>query len=294
MRIGYPCINRSLECRGNKTFRLNSYSEEYLIRTVENNLACLRKMLEFNVDHDLLFFRISSDLVPFASHPVNQFQWDEYFREQFHSLGEFIEGHGFRISMHPDQFTVVNSPDEDVFERSRKELEYHVQVMELLGLGREAKIQIHVGGVYDDKEESVDRFRERYHELDQTTRRHLVIENDDRLYALKDCLTIAEETGIPVLFDTFHHEILNRGETLSESYRLMAGTWEPEDGIPMIDYSSQEPGGRAGKHAESIHPDHFVSTMNELGEQDADIMLEIKDKEKSAIIAIDCLSGKRE
>ncbi len=67
MKIGYPCINRTVKCCSAK-FRLSSYSEERLIETTAANLMCLEKILEFNRARSILFFRITSDLIPFASH----------------------------------------------------------------------------------------------------------------------------------------------------------------------------------------------------------------------------------
>src|SRR4030042_294856 len=125
MKIGYPCLNLTIGCKGARTFRLKSYSEERLVATVENNLNCLLEMLKFNVRHDILFFRITSDLVPFASHPICKFDWQVDFRGQFYEIGNFIKASDIRISMHPDQFTLINSVDEGVFERSVKELLYH-------------------------------------------------------------------------------------------------------------------------------------------------------------------------
>ncbi len=289
MKIGYPCINWTVGCKGDRTFRLKSYSEERLIATVENNLNCLSEMVSFNVNHTLLFFRITSDLVPFASHPINQFNWQGYFKRKFQAIGTFIEIHGIRISMHPDQFTLINSVDTGGFERSVKELMYHTQILDVMELDTSAKIQIHVGGVYGDKAKSMKRFIKRFNALDERIRRRLVIENDDRLYCLKDCLQIHAETEIPVLFDVYHHELNNSGETVQEAFNLFTKTWKEKDGVPMVDYSSQQPGGQKGKHAESIDAEHFKQFIEETKAFDFDIMLEIKDKEQSALKAVNVL-----
>jgi len=119
-------------CKGDRPFRLKSYSVERLKKTVENNLDCLLKVLKFNREHKILFFRITSDLVPFASHLVNTFNWQNYFRSEFEEIGEFIRRNGIRISMHPDQFTLINSVDNDIFRRSCKELAYHAQILDLI------------------------------------------------------------------------------------------------------------------------------------------------------------------
>ena len=121
MKIGYPCLNRTIGCTPGHTFRLASYSAERLIEAVHWNLDCLERILEFNRDNGLLFLRITSDLVPFASHPVCTFPWQREFAPRFAVLGAFMRRHGMRISMHPDQFTLLNSLKEEIFKRSYKE-----------------------------------------------------------------------------------------------------------------------------------------------------------------------------
>ncbi len=291
MRIGYPCLNRTLGCKAGKTFRLKSYSDSRLIESVENNLDCLLKMLRFNVKNNIFFFRISSVLVPFASHPVCKFNWQEHFKSTFIEIGKFIKKHGIRISMHPDQFTLINSLDEDIFKRSHKELLYHAQVLDLMELDNKAKMQIHVGGVYGNKKESIDRFIYRFGKLDSAVKRRLVIENDDVSYTLRNCMSISNKIGVPVLFDVFHHSVNCSGESVSGAIKLSRRTWKEKDGILMVDYSLQKKNAKPGSHAESIDIKSFKTFLKASRPYDFDIMLEIKDKEKSALKAVKALKG---
>jgi UV DNA damage endonuclease len=290
MKIGYPCINRAIGCTSSRTFRLASYSETRFCETVASNLACLRKILEYNLEHGLFFFRLSSGIIPFASHPICRIDWPHIFKDELCSLGRFITENGFRISIHPDQFIVLNSPNPDVVKRSINELEYHSILLNSMGLDKTAKIQLHAGGVYDDKSKSIKRFIKTYKLLDRGIKSRLVIENDDRLYSLHDCHYLHEVTGTPILFDFFHHEILNNGESIPDAIRLASRTWSKQDGILMTDYSSQYPAGPIGKHAETINIRHFMKMIRLAGDIDFDLMLEIKDKEESANRALKSLT----
>lgn len=292
MKIGYPCINNSFDCRPSRTFRLDSYSQEYLIEKVQGNLHCLEQIIRWNADHGLLFFRITSDLIPFASHEVNNFDWQSHFSTQLQDLGEIIAHHNMRISMHPGQYTVLNSPDDEVVKRAKADLVYHADVLDLLGLDNTAKIQIHVGGVYGDKPSAIDRFIHNYEKLPERVRSRLVIENDDTSYGLADCIQIYESTKIPIIFDNLHHHWCNEGETVQGAIGQTAATWSKADGVPMIDYSDQAPGERNGRHREHIDPDHFREFLQNIPtEINPDIMLEIKDKELSAQEALEVLKN---
>lgn len=289
MKIGYPCINRSIGCTANSTFRLASYSEKNMIDRVGKNLDCLEKILHYNVDNGLMFFRISSDLVPFASHPVCRFKWRDYFKKEFKRIGNYTKKNKIRISMHPDQFVLINTPHKDVLERSKKELEYHCNVLDAMGLDSTAKVQIHVGGVYGERGKAIDRFVERYRKLPKLIRKRLAVENDDRLFNLEDCLGINNRTGIPVIFDSFHHECFNKGESFRQAVKAAQKTWKKKDGILMVDYSSQKKIARKGTHSYGIDMKHFRNFIKETKGLDFDMMLEIKDKEKSALKALKLL-----
>jgi UV DNA damage endonuclease len=187
--------------------------------------------------------------------------------------------------MHPDQFTLINARDPDIVRRSVAELEYHVRVLERLGLDDTAKVQLHVGGVYGDRAASLDRFARNWERLPAAVRRRLVVENDDRHYPLGDCLKLHARCGIPVLFDAFHHALRGAGEPPAEALAAAGRTWSAADGPPMVDYSSQAPGARPGTHAHALDEASFRDFLRDSRPHDFDLMLEIKDKERSALRA---------
>jgi UV DNA damage endonuclease len=294
MRIGYPCINMTIKNPYPSTFRLKSYSEKRFNETVKNNLNHLLSILNFNIRNSIYFFRISSGIIPFASHPICDIEWNETFKADLKEIGDFINKNNIRVSMHPDQFVILNSKNECVIKNSIRELQYHCTLLDSMRLPSSAKIQIHGGGVYGDKKKSKKDFSNNFSNLlEENLKKRLVIENDDRSYSLKDCLDIQSEIGIPIVFDTFHHECLNNGETIQQALSSITKSWNFfKDGNPIIDYSSQSIGERKGKHAKTLDKNHFIYMYNEFvkttkeNKVDLDIMLEIKDKDKSALSAL--------
>jgi UV DNA damage endonuclease len=286
MRIGYPCSNLTLRESASRTFRLASYSEERLVEIVDANLDALERYLRWNADHGIGFFRISSGTIPFASHPVMTFDWRSHYADRFAEIGRLIAAHDVRINVHPGQYTLLNAVDEAVVARSVAELAYHAELLDALRLDHTHKIQIHTGGVYGDKPAASTRFVNQYNQLPEAIRRRLAIENDERQYGLADNLAIHRESGVPLIFDVFHHRLFNEGESLSEALDAVIPTWAGH-GPAMIDYSSQNPEKQAGAHTVSIDLDDFGPVLDELAGRDVDLMLEIKDKEASVLRALE-------
>lgn len=286
VKVGYPAVNQALACRSSGTFRLASYSEQRMTETITAHLACLRRVLAWNTEHRLLFFRITSDLVPFASHPVSAgYDWRGRFAGELADIGAYVRAHDVRISLHPGQFVVLNSPSGSTYESSVAELRYHAELLEALGLDPSHKVQIHLGGRHGDAERGMRVWAERFVALPEPVRERLVIENDERDASLADCLRLHADVGVPVLFDTLHHSIRNDGETVLKGLDRAAATWGPADGTPMVDYSTQDPARRPGAHAVTLDVEHFRSFVRRLRHRDVDVMLEIKNKEASALQA---------
>lgn len=290
MRIGYACLTVGVEGTKLRTCSLKNATPALLTELIYSNLLVLDKVLDYNIQNDIKLFRISSDIIPFGSHPVNKLEWWQIFADQLKNLGQKSHSHNMRLSMHPGQYTVLNSPIDVVVKRAVEDLRYHARFLDSLGLGPENKIVLHVGGVYGDRLASMERFVSEYRRLDENIRQRLVIENDDRQYRIGDVLSMGRSEGIPVVFDNLHHQVNpDNTHTELEWIEVCASTWKPQDGPQKIHYSQQDPSKRPGAHSATIHVNEFLQFVRNLPNSDVDIMLEVKDKNLSAVKCIHAL-----
>lgn len=162
-----------------------------------------------------------------------------------------------RVSMHPGQYTVINSPHEEVVKRT-VDLEYHEQVLRLLNTNSTSKIILHVGGGYAINQ-PVDRFYRNWNRLNDKVRNRIVLENDERIYNIADVLKIAGQLGIPPYLTCYIMLLILLIENLSESDWILqcAKTWSKLDGRQKIHYSQQRVDGKPGAHSNSIYTEQF-------------------------------------
>jgi UV DNA damage endonuclease len=288
MSIGYACIVIGVPGLSLKSCTLKYATVEKLKHVALHNLWVLSDVVDYNLSNGILLFRISSDIIPFGSHPVNRQEWWKDYSELLSSIGSKIRNSGMRVSMHPGQYTVLNSPDSDVVERAILDLQYHVCFLDALGVDRSHKIILHIGGVYGNKEQSVNRFIQNCKYLPDKIKNRLVLENDEKSYNIADVLAIADEVSLPVVFDNLHHS-MNMPIGEANPFRWIKRcrrTWKSQDGRQKIHYSQQMAGGRPGAHSLTIDVSEFISFYSALSDPEVDIMLEVKDKNLSAIKCI--------
>lgn len=162
MKIGYACLTIGVLNANLKSCTAKSANDEKLIEVTENNLKSLHNIIKYNIENNIKLFRISSDLIPFGSSPLNNLPWWDIFGEEFAKIGKEIRKNSIRVSMHPGQYTVLNSTSEDVVKRAMTDLNYHNKVLDCLGVNEESKIVLHIGGVYNDKKSAIKRFIDNY------------------------------------------------------------------------------------------------------------------------------------
>lgn len=280
--LGYACLNKTLGTKA-RTVRLANLTTEKVIGPIAQNLDDLHAMLRWNVEHGVRFFRASSDLVPFASHPDFPFDWAEAFAWKFDEIRRLVKAEGLRVTAHPGQYTVLNSPREEVVEAALAELEYHARLLALID-PRQGTMTLHVGGAYGDRAAAMDRFAATLGRLSDEARARLAIENDDKTFTLAETVALGERTGLPVIVDLFHHRCNPSGETWDEGLVPLLGraaaTWGRR--VPKLHLSSQKP-GTTTSHADYLLMDDVQTLLDVMEQVDGDapydLMLEAKQKE---------------
>ena len=272
-RLGYACVNLTLrgKIRSLRLATLRAQGLPYLQQLVDANLDLLSEVLRWNAAHQILFFRISSDLIPLGSHHEVDLATLHFPRAQeIASLAQ-----GMRLSMHPGQYTLL-SAEGAVWKSSYKDLCYHAFLLDLLGQTN-GDIILHGGGVYGDRSATAARIREHIGELPETVHRRLRLENDERCWSVTDLLPICEETGIPLVIDNLHHQ-LNGTVPLAElPWQRILATWRGQR--PKFHYAEQNPDKRPGAHSEYINASAFLTFQRQLPLDTYDVMLECKAKE---------------
>ncbi|ERK29720.1 UV DNA damage repair endonuclease UvsE [Clostridium intestinale] len=292
MKIGYACIPLTIPFRTNRRLVLKDFTYEKASEIIESNLSDLYKILEYNKKRGINLFRISSDIIPLGSHEINDLPWKSIFKSELASIGNYIKENSLRVSMHPGQYTIINSPSDDIVNKSIRDFEYHTDFLDSLGVDYTHKLILHIGGVYGDKPLAKKRFIENFKRLSSAAQKRMIIENDEKNYSLEDVLEISEKINIPVVYDNLHNTCYGSNSlSVKEIYKLVHKTWKKEDGNMKVHYSQQAENKKIGSHSTTINIEDFLEYFKEAKDFDPDIMLEVKDKDISSIKVINSLNS---
>ena len=286
--LGYACINMTLgkekittnRSMIKKTFLTKGVS--YASELAYKNVVDLEKILKWNVNNNIYFFRVSSDIFPWASeYDLETLPQIHLIRIVLQRIGKFVQENNVRITCHPGPFNVLGSPNDDVVRRTIIDLELHGKIFDLMGLSKTPfnKINIHCNGAYGDKVETMKRFCRKFDMLSDSVKSRLTVENDDKasMYSVKDLMQIHNTIGIPIVFDYHHHKFCTGDLSEEDALRLATSTWGTV--TPVVHYSeSKALHENDSKIKPQAHSDYIDILPNTYG-LDVDIMLETKQKE---------------
>ncbi|KAK4153635.1 UV-endonuclease UvdE-domain-containing protein [Chaetomidium leptoderma] len=255
------------------------------------NARDIVRMLRWNDKYGIKFMRLSSEMFPFASHLEHGYKLAPFASKVLAEAGRVAAELGHRLTTHPGQYTQLASPRREVIVAAVRDLEYHDEMLSLLGLpeqqDRDAVMILHMGGVYGDKAATLDRFRKNYAKLSPSVKARLVLENDDVGWSVHDLLPVCEELNIPLVLDYHHHNIIFdstqcREGTLDisnpELQARIAATWTRKGIRQKMHYSEHCPGAVTPRDRRKHSP--RVMTLPPCA-PDMDLMIEAKDKEQA-------------
>jgi UV DNA damage endonuclease len=263
-----------------------------LLEVTAENLKATRRMIYFNLAHELEVYRLSSSIVPLATHPEVLWDFVTPFKKQWKDLGDLIKKNHLRVSFHPNQFTLFTSPREEITNNAVGDMEYHYRMLEAMGVHHHSVINIHIGGAYGDKTETIKRFHENLTKLPLPIKKVMTLENDDKTYNADETLTACEKEDIPFVFD-YHHHMANPVETpLVDILKRTIPTWERLNLPPKIHISSPKSEKVFRSHADFVDIEFLLPLLDALRELkiDVDFMIEAKMKDQAALQLITDIS----
>lgn len=292
VRLGYCCINLSLadqKISANRGMIKRTFQDrgpDYCGELALLNLVDLLKILNWNKDHGIEVYRMSSDIFPWMSeYEITELKNFSDIQHVLIQIGDFVKASGMRVSMHPGQFDVLCSPTPAVVTKTIKDLNQHAQIMDLMGLPADPSfpINIHLGGTYGDKPAAAQRFCENFELLNPTTKSRLVVENDDKgaQYSVADLYSMVYmNIGTPITFD-FHHHRFNTGDLTEEvALKLASTTWHGH--VPLTHYSSCKKTFEDSSVIARSHADFIYEKINNY-DQRIDIEIEAKAKDLAVL-----------
>ena len=300
LRLGFPVkvMTRS-ELKSNDTRRWASRPH------LKTSLVYLDAIFDHLARHKIHMYRMSSDLAPYATHP-DMPQFHNMVKEsaaELRAAGAKAKQLDIRLSFHPSQYVILNSPDPKLTAKSVRDLTSQAEILDLMELEPEAVLVIHVGGAYGDRATSNARWVKTWKKLPEPVRRRLVLEHDDVRFSASDTLWIHEHTGVRLVFDHQHFWCLNPDRLdLRDTLGRMLSTW-PSNVRPKVHFSSprtelrelkrRDPKSRKVTtvkmaptwtgHADFCHPFEFVTFMRLAEGLEFDVMLEAKAKDLALI-----------
>lgn len=286
IKLGFACV-----IEGDKRLRASDNRKPKNSPHLKYSIQNFFKVLDYLNKIDVSVFRLPSNFIPYATHPdYPEFDWKKQLREAKFELAELrtrLKEQPVRLSFHPSQFVLLNSPTTQVINNSIKELEWQSTILDKLECSAEARVLLHVGGAYDNRQAALERLYDNIeNKLSASVLQRLAFENDDRIWSAREVVQICRDTGLPMIFDLHHHACLNTGEDWRQILQEAIHTW-PEGVRPKIHLSSPRLQTSRNNlnlraHSDYIDPflySRFLSACAEKRINHFDIMLEAKRKD---------------
>jgi UV DNA damage endonuclease len=296
--LGLCCINNTLrknkksEIFCSRTCTRARFSVEKAQQLATQNAKDIIPILEYNRQHNIRHFRLSSDLLPhFTDSETERYSMD-FLDEHLQRAGEFARQHNQRIDMHPGQFCVVGAKQQAIFDKTVEDLVMHATILDKMGIDDSGILCVHGGGTYGDRESAKRRWIDNFDDLPRCVKQRICIENCEKSYSVRDCLDIAQACKIPVILDSHHYNCWNHyhpdsvQEEVEDMMPEIIATWQNRQcTVPVMHVSEQKDNSPIGSHHDFVQtiPSYMLGVPEKY---DTDLSIEVEAKAKEAAVAL--------
>ena len=288
IRLGYVALPLTLNnITSSKTITFTNFEKENfpydkLYKIIFENLNNLEEILKYNIKNNIHFYRLTSKLIPLVTHDKVNFEYNNIIKERFLEIGKIINKYKIRVDLHPNQYAVLNSINKNIVNNTINILNYNYDILNMLNI-KDKIIILHIGSKAGGKKAAITRFINNFNRLPNYLKRCIALENDDKIYNIKETLYLCKKLKIPMVLDYHHYICNNEGEKLNDYIIDIVQTWDKR--TPKFHFSS--PKSKLKKdfrsHHDYIDVNEFINFLNILKNKNinSDIMLEAKCKDEA-------------
>lgn len=281
IRLGYACISKTLDITSSHTITYTNYEktrnkEEKLIEITNKNLNNLEEILKYNIKNNIHFYRMSSKIIPLATHPNIKLNLLNIFKEKLEHIGNIIKENNLRVDIHLDEYCVLNSTNPNIVNSTINIIKFYKNMLKTMNI--ESYMILHIGSSAFGIEKSITRFINNFKKLDEKSKNMIILENDDKVFKIEDVLKICKTINIPMVLD-YHHYKCNKVEPLEQNIKEIINTWKEK--TPKMHLSSKKNNKEFRSHHDYVDINDFIELTNILKTQNKniDIMIEAKQKD---------------
>ena len=282
MKIGYACKHQTIQPKNRtitfKKFNTLNKKEQIhtLYRLAENNLDSLENILLDNIKNNIKMFRITSALFPLTTHKEVVEWWDPVplFQNKLEHIGNIIKENDIRVSLHPGQFTVLTSDNEQVINNAFNELLHNYNILKSLKLYYYPDIILHMGGKYGNMKQAIHNLIRNFNKLPDECKKMIRFENDQHIYGTQEVYHVCKFLNVPMVLDVTHHYHNSNNIDLDTAFYFFFDTWN--NATPKIHLSSDSKDCSIHKHDDYININDFINILQYRKIRDFDVMLECK------------------
>lgn len=285
VRLGYVAISKALDITTSSTITYTNYvnkgyDTKKLLEITKNNINALKEIMIYNVKNNIHFYRLTSKLVPLATHDKVSFNYITPFLKEYKEIGKIINDNNIRVDTHPDQYAVLNSMDKKIVNNTFEILEYHYKILNALNINNPIII-LHVGSMAGGKKASIIRFINNFNKLPDHIKKCIAVENDDKTYNIKDVLYLCKKINVPMVLDYHHYVCNNDGEKIENYINDILNTWKNNNAKFHFSSPKSMLKKEFRSHHDYVNPNDFIKFIGLLKpyNKDIDIMLEAKAKD---------------